>query len=267
MTQPQLRPEGLSILRYQLSGRSIAVVGHVADLRFMTGKQIQSIHFPLSEHASTAAATRAARRCLELLTEERLLIRLERRVGGARAGSASYIYALGPVGHRLLALRRPRPRYREPSTTFIDHTLAITQLVVDVTSAARSGRFELLVCQPEPHCWRQFSWMGAPATLRPDLFVSLGVGDFEHRWFCEIDNGTEHLPAIQKKCRQYEAYYQSDKEQNAHGVFPTVCWLVQDERRAEALRSTITNDGRLTKGLFRVALQSDPVSALTRSES
>jgi len=267
MTQPQLRPEGLSILRDELSGRSISVVAQVADLRFMTATQIQSIHFSLAEHRSAASAARAARRCLELLTEERLLIRLQRRVGGARAGSASFIYVLGPVGHRLLALQRPRPRYREPSTTFVDHTLAITQLVVDITVAARSGRCDLLICQPEPHCWRQFSWMSAPTTLRPDLYLSLGVGDFEHRWFCEIDNGTEHLPAIQKKCRQYEAYYQSGREQGAHGFFPTVCWLVRNESRAETLRSTIANDHRLTKGLFRVALQSNAASALTGRES
>ena len=262
MTQAQLRPEGLSILRDHLSGRSVAIVAQVADLRFMTGQQIDSIHFPVNEHTSAAGAARATRRCLELLTRERLVIRLQRRVGGARAGSSSFIYALGPVGHRLLALHRPRPRYREPSATFIDHTLAISQLVVDVSVAARSSVFELLACQPEPYCWRQFSWMGAPATLRPDLYLSLGIGDFEHRWFCEVDNGTEHLPAILKKCRQYEAYYQSGKEQISHGVFPTVCWLVRDEKRAHAIRLTISKDSRLTDALFRVALQRDVVSAL-----
>ena len=69
--------------------------------------------------------------------------------------------------------------------------------------------------------------------LRPDLFVSLGVGDFEHRWFCEVDRGTEHLPAILRKCRQYEAYYATGAEQRDHGVFPRACWIVPDQRRAD----------------------------------
>jgi hypothetical protein len=262
MTQAQLRVEGLSILRDQLSGRSVAIVAQVADLRFMTGQQIESILFPAGDHTSAASAARACRRSLELLTRERLLVRLQRRMGGARAGSSSFIYALGPVGHRLLSLHRPRPRYREPSATFIDHTLGISQLVVDVSNASRSSEVELLARQPEPYCWRQFSWMGAPATLRPDLYLSLGVSDFEHRWFCEVDNATEHLPTILKKCRQYEAYYQSGKEQISHGVFPTVCWLVRDEKRAHAIRITISRDSRLTEALFRVALQRDAVFTL-----
>ncbi len=262
MTISQLRPEGLSILRDQLSGRSIAIVSQIADLKLMTGQHVKLIHFPASDHDSAASAARAARRCLEMLARERLLVRLQRRVGGARAGSSSYIYVLGPVGHRLLELRGPRPRYREPSTSFIDHTLAVTQLVVNLTLATRNNDVDLLVCQPEPRCWRSFSWRGAPTSLKPDLFVSLGIGDFEHRWFCEVDNGTEHIPAVVKKCRQYEAYYRSGHEQADHGVFPRVCWLVRDEKRAEHLRKAIDKDPHLTDRLFVTGLQRHATSVL-----
>jgi hypothetical protein len=162
------------------------------------------------------------------------------------------VYALGPVGHRLLALDRARPRYREPTVTFTDHTLAITQLVVDVTDAARAGRFDVLVCQNEPRCWRTFATMGAPAVLRPDLFVTLGVGEYERRFFCEVDRGTEHLPAVLRKCRQYESYYASGAEQAAHGVFPRVAWLVPDPTRARRIRDAVTADRRLTDRLFVV---------------
>jgi len=233
-----------------------SVVRNVAQFRFMTGQQIEQLHFSRTDHDSTASAARATRRTLAVLARERVLLRLQRRVGGARAGSGSFIYALGPVGHRLLALDRPRPRYREPSTTFIDHTLGVAQLFVDLSTAGRDGAFDVLGYQSEPTCWRQFSWRGSPATLRPDLYVALGVDEFEHRWFCEVDNGTEHLPAIIKKCRQYEAYYQSGKEQAAHGVFPRVCWLVRDERRERTLRRAINADARLTPQLFVVAQRS-----------
>ncbi len=238
---------------------SFSIVRHVAQFRFMTGQQIEQLHFPRSDHDSRASAARAARRTLAVLARERILLRLQRRVGGARAGSASFIYALGPVGHRLLALDRPRPRYREPSATFIDHTLGIAQLFIDLSIAEREGVFEVLDYQSEPVCWRHFSWRGSPATLRPDLYVALGLDEFEHRWFCEIDNGTEHVPAVIKKCRQYEAYYQSGKEQSAHGVFPRVCWLVRDERRARALRRAIDADARLTSPLFIVAQRDEAI--------
>ena len=267
MNSAQLRPEGLSILRNQLSLRSVDIISRVTELHFMSGQQISSMYFPSDEHESPEGAARAARRNLEFLTRERLLVRLQRRVGGARAGSSSFIYALGPVGHRLLALERPRPRYREPSATFIDHTLGISQLVVDVSVAARSGELDFLDRQSEPLCWRAFSWRGAPATLRPDLYLALGVQDLERRWFCEVDNGTEHLPAVIKKCRQYEAYYQSGKEQLDHGVFPRVCWLVPDERRATALRRAISSEPRLSQPLFVIALRSDAVATLRGDES
>ena len=229
----------------------------------MSGRQIQMVFFTADDHETVTTAARACRRSLERLTRERLLVRTERRVGGGRAGSASFIYGIGPVGHRLLALNRPRPRYCEPSVTFSDHTLGVAQLVVDVTLAARAKRVDVLVCQAEPRCWRQFSAMGAAITLRPDLFLALGVGDYEHRWFCEIDNGTEHVPAVLRKCRVYQSYYQSGKEQAAHGVFPRVCWLVRDEQRAEALRRAIAADRRLNDRLFVVAPVARAVDVLS----
>ena len=254
---------GLDDLRSELSGRDLAVVGQVADLRLMTARQIEAVHFGLGEHETAAAAARACRRCLNRLARDRLLIRLTRRIGGVRAGSGSFVYALGPVGHRVLNREQPRPRFREPTATFADHTLAITQLVIDLTTTARTGAFELLGCQSEPRCWRQFSSTAGLTVLRPDLFVSLGVGEFEHRWFCEIDRGPEPFPALIRKCRQYEAYYATGTEQGAHGVFGRVAWLVPDQRRADRFRKAIDADKRLTDALFVVATSDHAISVLT----
>lgn len=243
---------GLDLLREDLSGRDLAIIDQVADLRLMTARQIEAVHFPVGEHETVTAGARACRRTLERLARDRLLIRLERRIGGVRAGSGSFVYALGPVGHRILRRDQPRPRFREPSTTFTDHTLAVAQLVIDVSIAARTSGIDLLGCQPEPRCWRQFSSTSGLTVLRPDLFVSLGVGEFEHRWFCEVDRGTEHLPVLIRKCRQYETYYAAGTEQAAHGVFGRVCWIVPDTRRAERFRKAIDADRRLTDELFVV---------------
>lgn len=266
MTPEPVGRRDLDRLRDGLSGRDIAIIGQVADLRLMTARQIESIHFTHDEHTTANAAARASRRCLERLARQRLLVRLDRRVGGVRAGSAGFVYALGPVGHRLLQRQSARPRYREPSATFADHTLAASQLVIDLTLAARHNEVDLLGCQAEPRCWRQFTSINGLTVLRPDLFVSLGVDEFEHRWFCEVDRGTEHLPAVIRKCRQYEAYYASGSEQARHDVFPRVCWIVPDERRAQRVRKAIDDDQRLTDALFVVTTTEQALTTLKGRE-
>lgn len=267
MTGHVLGRNELADLNESLADRDVEIVRDVAELRLMTARQIEAIHFSGETHESPAASSRAARRVLQRLTRDRLLIRLERRVGGVRAGSGSFIYALGPVGHRALAREEPRPRYREPTVAFIDHTLAITQLVVDLIQTARTAdkgksAFEILEYQPEPRCWRQFTSNLGPTVLRPDLFVSLGVQEFDHRWFVEVDRGTEHMPAIIRKCRAYESYYAGGIEQAEHGVFPRVCWLVPTSKRADKLRSAIKADRQLTNQLFVVTTPDDVLTAL-----
>ncbi|HLX87620.1 MAG TPA: replication-relaxation family protein, partial [Acidimicrobiales bacterium] len=108
-------PRELERLRDDLSGRDLAIVGQVAEFRLMSAGQIRAVHFALSEHDNELAAARACQRVLARLVRDRLLVRLERRVGGVRAGSASFVYGLAPVGQRVLALRGPRRRYHEPT--------------------------------------------------------------------------------------------------------------------------------------------------------
>lgn len=262
-----LGPRGLQQLRSEISGRDLAIVGQVADLRLMSALQIWAIHFPASEHDSHQAAARASQRVLARLVRDRLLVRLERRIGGVRAGSAAFVYGLGPVGQRVLAMDGPRRRYHEPTVRFLDHTLAITQLVVDVTAASRLGSIDLMTLQAEPRCYREFAAMAGRTILRPDLFLTLGVGDFEHRWFVEVDRGQESLPVVVRKCRIYEAYYQSGREQANHGVFPRVCWIVPDERRAQRIGRAIGTDRRLTGQLFKVATSEQALAALMGATS
>lgn len=262
-----LGPRGLDQLRSELSGRDLAIVAQVAELRLMSARQIEAIHFPLSEHDNQLAATRAAQRVLARLVRDRLLVRLERRLGGVRAGSASYIYGLGRVGQRVLAMDGPRRRYHEPTSRFLDHTLSIAQLVVDVTAASRNGTLDVIALQAEPRCYRDFSGVAGRTILRPDLFLAIGVGDWEQRWFIEVDRGQESLPVVIRKCRLYQSYYQSGKEQAAHGVFPRVCWIVPDERRAEQMHGAIQRDSRLVDRLFIVTTDSQALPDMTGGTS
>ena len=101
-SRPYLTAGGLIRLSERLSRRDLAVLHQVAELRLMSVRQIQRVHFPVASHGNRGAATRASQRVLKRLTAERLLQRLSRQIGGVRAGSSGFVMALGPVGQRLL---------------------------------------------------------------------------------------------------------------------------------------------------------------------
>jgi hypothetical protein len=107
--RPYLSARGVLALGERLSERDVAIMRQIAELRLMSARQIQAVHFPTLEHGSQPAATRARQRVLARLIRERLLTSLERRIGGVRAGSAGLVLALGAVGQRVLSHDGPRP--------------------------------------------------------------------------------------------------------------------------------------------------------------
>ncbi len=263
MKRPYISAQGIAQVRERLSERDLAIIRQVGELRLMSARQIQAVHFPVSEHDNDDAAMRARQRVLARLCRERLLIPLERRIGGVRAGSAGLVLALGPVGLRVLGPDTPRRRAYEPTLRFVDHTLAIAQLIVDVTLASWQRLVDVPDCQAEPQCWRTFAGTGGRLVLRPDAFLALGVGAYELRWFIEVDRSSESLPVIVRKCRLYADYYQSGQEQAAHGgIFPRVCWVVPDEVRAERVRAVIARDRSLPDRLFIVTTSPQAVTIL-----
>jgi hypothetical protein len=93
--------------------------------------------------------------------------------------------------------------------------------------------------------------------MRPsELFGLVGSGRFarEFRW---------QDVALLRKCRIYDAYYRSGKEQSASGVFPRVCWLMPNAGRAERLRRAVQSERRLTTALFCVVTSDRALSTLT----
>jgi len=259
MSEPKQRMTRLSVvaLRERLSDRDLQILDDVSRLRLMRARHLEALHFPADRHANATTAARRCRRVLERLTRDRLLVRLERRIGGVRAGSASFVYTLSPLGQRVLDHGGARRRLLEPSERFVDHTLAVADFFVEIAAAAGARRWELLEWQSEPTCWREVVTLGGRVVLRPDLFVVLGVGEYELRWFVEIDRGSEHGPAVRRKCRLHHSYYKSGQEQRQHRVSPRVLWVVPDERRVVRLEELISNDPRLTADLFRVATKRD----------
>jgi hypothetical protein len=241
----------------QLVERDLAVLRHVSDLRFVTGAQLTRLCF--MDAPDQAANARAARRTLLRLVRLGALARLPRPIGGMRAGSAGFVYYLGPGGQRLAVERGWQPKRRRrrsayPGTLFLRHVLDITELHVQLVEADRSRRLELLELASEPSCHRTYDGPHGLLTLKPDSYVRLGSGDFEDSYFIEVDRGTEGSRAIAAQLARYVAYYDSGQEQRRRGVFPRVLWLAADARRAEVIEACVTELGEAERELFRTAV-------------
>lgn len=171
-------------------------------------------------------------------------------MGGVRAGSASFVYSIGPVGRRLLPDAR---RTTEPSILFLDHTLAIGDVRVLLEEAQRRGELELVTVEIEPASWRHFIGSGgARDIVRPDLYIVTATDEYEDAWFLEIDRGTESPAAIARKCRAYDRYWRNGREQATHGSFPVTVWVAPDERRGSRIERIIGAARGLNRDLFRV---------------
>ncbi|HVE45140.1 MAG TPA: replication-relaxation family protein [Acidimicrobiales bacterium] len=267
MSTPRKGRRQLLRLQAELSERDCELLGSVHRLRLASTRQLERLHFPVPPRASRLSAARSCRRTLERLVRERALVRLQRRIGGVRAGSASYVYAIGPVGQRLLGGSGPRRRFREPSGLFVAHTLAVSELCVQLQETARRGELQVVRLETEPQCWRTSTGLGGLSWLRPDFFVVLLAGGYEYRWFVEVDLGTEHTPAILRKCRNYEAYYRSGVEQDRHGVFPRALWVAPDEQRAGRIGSAFRQATGITEGLFVVTAAGRAIEVLAGGQT
>ena len=249
----------LQQLGLNFSERDWRILSDLDRFRFLTGQQLQDLHF--HDHRTASAAARICRRTLTRLASHRLITHLERRIGGLHAGSSGYVWRLGVAGDRLLRQANGdggRARHKEPSSRHLDHCLGIADCYLQLIGMQRRGEIELLRIETEPTCWRRFLGTGGQReALKPDLFAVTASGDYEDHWFIEVDRATESLPTCLRKCGQYERYRRSGQEQQVASVFPRVIWLVPDEARQERLRHGLRTARGLDSELFRVALAAE----------
>jgi len=223
------------------SPRDLDVLITLGDCRYATTSQLTRLHF--TDNATPKAATRSANRALAKLQEQKLISSLDRRIGGMRAGSSDFVWSLTSGGSRLLNLEtdqdtEPRRWRHDPSPRFVEHTLAITELYVQLHGI---DGISLGLAHFEPLCWRD--------RLKPDMFAITSDGEYEDHWFFELDLATEAPVRIIQKCELYEEYYRSGGEE----VFPLVVWIVPDKKRQETLREQIAQSKLLKhKNLFAV---------------
>ena len=281
-------PYKISQIAELLTERDTRILEDLERFRLLNTRLIQRLHFPANadqarttdmhateshgtvsygteSHATVSAATRGTTRVLGRLESHGFISRLERRIGGIKHGSAGTVWQLAAAGERYLRARRgnaDRRRFTEPSTTFLAHTLEIAGLATRLIEDARLGHFELLELEPEPECWRDFTGTsGGVLTLKPDLFVVTADTEFETHSFVEIDRGTEHIPAILRKCLAYQQYWQTGSEQHTRNLFPAVVWITT-AGRVETLRAAIRGAPELTLDLFHIVTIESALSLL-----
>jgi len=257
----------------ELSARDRQISETVGRLKLLSGSQVERLYF--AEGASPATRARLARRALARLAGLGVLGRLERRIGGVRAGAAGHVYYLAAAGQRMVAywqgegLRRTRSPY-EPTVALVRHTLAVSECYVRCTEAARAGVATLVDFAAEPECWERYTGRdGARLTLKPDARVILGLdgssdagAEESHAWL-EIDCATEGRRALARKAHAYHAAYRAGIDRD---VIPLVVWVVSAARRRELVAEVCGELPAEAWKLFAVTTPERLIDLLTGSE-
>ncbi len=257
----------LDLIASNLNQNDRAVLRFVARTRLCSGAQLERLFWHEGNPESRA---RQARRALGQLVAWRVLARLPRSVGGRRAGSRGFIYSVGPSGARLLA-RENGVRVRRlsaPGDRYVAHTLAITELVVQLQEADRAGVLETIEIQTEPECWR--GYLGPFArrrVLKPDLFVRVGVGALEDRWMIEVDLATEASGTLLAKTNRYVEHHRSGREQHEHGIYPRVLFAVPDAHREAQVDGVLQQLSAQSRRLFTICRLTTVVERLATEAS
>lgn len=262
----------LEALRGELGEPGWKTLELIEQHRFLSTPQLTRLYF--AERHTSDSAPVAAGRVTRWLKRHKLVDRLERRIGGIRAGSSGMVWFLTERGHRLLhpdTRRRSRPH--DPSTTFLDHTLAVADVHVRLVEAARAERLELVALVTEPRAWRRFlTPAGVVQPLKPDLYVELAIppgSDDLLSVFVEVDLGSEHLPTLLRKCRTYADYARSGNADRDGGM-PLVIWQMSArtpeiaQRRRQQLAEGIERDRHLDVRMFRITTPEALVTRLMR---
>lgn len=238
----------------RLTKRDYEVLSLLNRCRYATTKQLVELYF---RENKPKTATRRANLLTKKLTNLGLIHHLNRRIGGVRAGSGSYVWHITHKGIKELREVEPSVKLKlknryEPSQNHLKHQLFVAQLFVELTALHLDGKILLETFFFEPKCWRSFATLFSHFTLKPDAFARVTIENFEDTYFFEADNATEHLGRVISKCKQYIAYFNTGIEQRENNIFPLVVWIVPDEKRKLAILNRIKENLDAYWELFEV---------------
>lgn len=251
-------------LAERLTDRDWQIIASLDRVRLATGLQLERLHFH-----DLAARSRSVKRwqVLKRLSDARVLLPLERRVGTSRRGSSKLVYVLDSAGLRLARMHadaepgeRSVRRPREPGERFVAHGLAVTDLYVTLVEQARLGRLGLEEFLVEAAAY----WSnGLGGWIKPDAFVKLLQGDITDYWWYEADLATESLPTIRTKLLAYLDFVQRG-QLGPDGIVPRVLIGVPSAKRQADVQSVINSLPDPAEVMFAVALIPDVATVMAR---
>jgi hypothetical protein len=242
----------------RLSKRDRAIAADAKRLRLVTGLQFERLHFAWLSDGSRA---RRRRLVLARLSDWRVLAPQQRRVGGSSAGSTGLTFALDSAGDWLLRppdhpeyesahINKPNP----PSERLFKHTLAVSELYVELVELARYQRFELQEFATEP------AWVfGRESRRRPDAYVRLATPHYTDSWLVEQDMATEHELEIRRKLRAYLDFVERG-QLGPDGIIPRVLISTRTAKQAVIWEEVIRSFAEPASKLFHV-ITSDRAAA------
>lgn len=265
--KPRVAPQDFAIAAaVQVGDRDREILASLRDHTYLTTRQVERLHVRDDPSLSALAATRRAHRYMARLYDLGLVDRLDRRIGGTRAGSAAYIWQLSPAGQRLMgrATERRRPT---PGWGHLAHTLDVAEVDVRLREHERNtDTVRVLAVETEPGCWRRYvTDYGKKRWLKPDLRLTLHIGGGELHWFVEVDRGTEHREALAYKANAYLAAWRDGGEHVRAGIFPKVLWIVPTTQREAELRELWASTVGLPPAMMTTCLRADAIDALTEA--
>jgi len=244
-------------LQQLLGERDKAILASLRQCRYLLTSHVRRLHF--IESANPAAGTRATNRTMQKLRHYGLVDFLQQRIGGIRAGSLSYVWALTEQGDKFLSYESgehyPRKRSYEPSLYFLKHTLAVAETYIQLGEICKQHQLALAKAELEPECWRKYEGeYGKPATLKPDLFAVVNCAKYVDNYFFEVDLNTESPKKVLGKCQKYAQYCLSGVEQKEKSLFPLVVWITPSATRMEAIQRYIADSCDLAENVKRIFL-------------
>lgn len=265
----RLTRAGAPSVQRQLSARDLDILQSLRRVRLLSVVQVQRLHVHKGSPLTRARRTRGI---LLRLFRRKLVVRLPHVVGGVRAGSAGFVYALTKSGQAVVDSARPLSHSRpvwNTSNRFQNHRLAGSELYVQLVE---SDQLQLVEFSSEPDAWRHFTGMGGELiVLKPDGYVRVEYAAAMVYAFIEVDLGTESLPTIRKKLERYVAYRASGMEQQRtrcaelpYGLFPLVVVLVLDERRKRNISRVIRRLPKEEQSIFKVGLLDEGAAVIAR---
>jgi len=242
----------------RLSERDRKIIETITRLRLASSFHLERLHFL---DLSPSVRDRVRRRVLARLVAWRVLLTLERRIGGVRAGSAGLVFALDTAGRQLAGLDgSAMRRSREPSVVLLGHSLAASELYVSLVELSTANGCTVADYRTEPACWQALPLGG---WLKPDAYLKLSTTGFDDHWWVEIDKGSEHLPVIRRKLLTYLDYANTGGL-GPGGVLPRVLVTVPDEARQAAIAGVIDRLSPDANELLHVTTEGDAPQYLLR---